>query len=434
MKKILLFITALLALGQTARAQVEWTIWEGSMNASSSGTAGNWDESLYLKNTNFNNLAVGDILSFKISKNANQESLAQIAFYKQLHITDPEESWPESDFGGGLTTYNDISGDFSFTVTSDILAVFNSSDFLNFRIAGRDFTLTKVTIRKNFSAIKTVLSTDNVSLGNWENQYEIESSALSNITGGDYLYIPATIDGWGQVQFYYDWTNLYNVQDTKHDVWAEVQAADVDNIKANKMHVKGQNYNCTGLYLYHPIAFSIGSIGMATFSADVAVSVPEGLEAYTAKVSGSSLVLTKIDDGVIPANTGVIIKGAEGTVAEFTATTSAATPDNDLSANTTPTTMTAGDYVLYNNGGSAEFRKVTATTLAANKAFLQASKLGSSGAPSLSIVFDDVTTAIQQVETARPAASSNIYTLGGQRVSQPGKGLYIVGGKKVVVK
>ena len=33
--------------------------------------------------------------------------------------------------------------------------------------------------------------------------------------------------------------------------------------------------------------------------------------------------------------------------------------------------MTAGDYVLYNNSGTAEFRKVTATELAANKAYQQ---------------------------------------------------------------
>lgn len=44
------------------------------------------------------------------------------------------------------------------------------------------------------------------------------------------------------------------------------------------------------------------------------------------------------------------------------------------------------------------------------------------------------TTAIQAVRTAQPAAPAAIYNLAGQRVQQPAKGLYIVGGRKVVMK
>ncbi|MBP5381084.1 MAG: hypothetical protein J6Y39_05075 [Bacteroidaceae bacterium] len=47
---------------------------------------------------------------------------------------------------------------------------------------------------------------------------------------------------------------------------------------------------------------------------------------------------------------------------------------------------------------------------------------------------DDPTTAIQSIETAPVAANAAIYNLAGQRVSKAVKGIYIINGKKVVIK
>ena len=46
----------------------------------------------------------------------------------------------------------------------------------------------------------------------------------------------------------------------------------------------------------------------------------------------------------------------------------------------------------------------------------------------------DPTTAIQNIETAPIAANAAIFNLAGQRVSKAVKGIYIINGKKVVVK
>ena len=451
MKKALLFICALLGLAGTAKADVEWTIWEGSMNASEGGAAGEWKQSLYLNNNNFADLAVGDVIYLTLTKNDGVEGDAQVAIYKQLYVKDGDtESWPESEFGGGLTTYNDVAGDFSFKVTSDILAVFQTEGFINLRLAGRDFTLTKVAIKKHFSAIKTTLSSDAKSFGDWKVGYWSSKESLANVAAGDFFYLPATrqttytegedvkdVTWWAAYLGDGDENSdtwKYDINSFNHDNWKKIEAADVENIKAHAIWVSGAYYNCTGLYTYHPVSsFSIGSIGMATFCANVAVSVPEGIEAYTATVSGSSVVLTKIADGVIPANTGVIIKGDEGAVVEFAATTTDNTYDsNVLTGTTAATTMTAGDYVLYNNEGQAEFRRVTATELAANKAYLPAAKIAS-GAPALNIVFGNETTGISAA-TAAAKANNRIYNLNGQEMKAAKSGLYIKNGKKFFAK
>ncbi len=96
-------------------------------------------------------------------------------------------------------------------------------------------------------------------------------------------------------------------------------------------------------------------------------------------------------------------------------------------------TLTLTNAYLVSNAGSqkAEFRKTTSGTLAANKAYLKIAQ----GSPArLSIAFeDDVPTGIS---TAANSLKSNnrIYNLAGQLVTQPAKGLYIVNGKKVVIK
>jgi hypothetical protein len=51
----------------------------------------------------------------------------------------------------------------------------------------------------------------------------------------------------------------------------------------------------------------------------------------------------------------------------------------------------------------------------------------------LTINFGGGTTGISQIENGE-LRIENVYNLNGQRVAQPNKGLYIVNGKKIVVK
>ncbi len=377
MKKFFLLLFSVIAFTSQVRADVEWTIWEGEINMST--TKGEWNNNLYLNNNNFKNLAKGDKLHLEFSKNEGVEGDAQIALNYQVEkvnkTNSEDKSWHETRFKDIYTSTSNCDID----ITDDILGYLEDKDdgtytyrFINIVIYGHDYTLTKVSIKKHFSVIKTTLSDENVQLGGWANQYEVESSKLSNVKAGDYFYVPATkqmtkddesaVDYW-QAQFYYNWNNLYNVNSVNHDIWAEIQEADVSNITSNVFHLKGQYYNCTGVYLLHPInSFKIGSIGMATFSADQEVTVPEGLnlKAYKATVSGNNVTLTQFTDNVIPANQGAIIVGNEGSVVEFAATSTGSTEKSDLKAVTTATDVTTlaesgyDLYVLYNNKNDKE--------------------------------------------------------------------------------
>ena len=58
---------------------------------------------------------------------------------------------------------------------------------------------------------------------------------------------------------------------------------------------------------------TITAAGYASLYSPVALTIPAEVTAYVGSVAGSTLTLTSIDDGIIPANTGVVLKGAAGT-------------------------------------------------------------------------------------------------------------------------
>lgn len=168
-------------------------------------------------------------------------------------------------------------------------------------------------------------------------------------------------------------------------------------------------------------------------------------DAYTATVSDSKVVLTKVDD--VQAETGLVLKLKDG---EDPATfyvplaVSSSTDKGSLKFSSTLTYNTWHDnggennkfYGLYVNGeGDAQFTLINCSaenevTIPAQKAFLLLNN-GIAQAR-LEVVFDDETTGISTLNTEDGA--ERVYNLNGQRVNAPSKGLYIVNGKKVVKK
>lgn len=432
MKKLITLLIALMALGGTTKADVEWTIWEGSLNMSN--TENGWDNNIPLDVTNFTSLEAGDLIYVYATQN-NGTSYVSKSFG-----TLTGEGWSWGDFSTTIS-FTDVTNnaDFYYTVTSEFITEISAYAFKGVNIRGCNYTASKVVIKKKNTMIKYSITDDDLQFGDWGGYWS--KDLPTTVKAGDFFYISATrntsVSYW-QGKFY-DGTNnpatwQYNFGGFNHDLWAKIMAEDVTNINANKVTAQAYYYDATGFYFYHPvISFTIGSIGMATFCANVAVNVPDGIEAYYATLNGdrTSVILTKISDGIIPQNTGVIIKGDEGSIVEFTATTTATTyPTNVLQGVTEATTMTAGDYVLYNDNGTAEFCKVTATELAANKAYLPASALA---AARLSIVFEDEASGISTVNMEQKS-DNRIYNLNGQVVNSLKKGLYIKNGKKYIAK
>ncbi len=191
------------------------------------------------------------------------------------------------------------------------------------------------------------------------------------------------------------------------------------------------------------VAVITGANGYATFSSDKALdltseNLPEGLVAYKAKVDGNNAIFTKLDQ-TVPANTGVLLKGAANTEYQIaTATESAAIEDNEFLATDGTTVVTSDDsnfiFVL-KKIGDLEFAKYVGTVpLPANKAYLSVPASNFAQGARLGIIFDGAATSIESVPTVRDTNAA-IYNLQGQKVEQLRKGsIYIINGKKVVIK
>jgi hypothetical protein len=188
----------------------------------------------------------------------------------------------------------------------------------------------------------------------------------------------------------------------------------------------------------------ITSAGYASFSStyDLDFSKVEGLKAFIATGGDdNNVTLEEVDDA--KAGTGLVLKGNEGTYsipAIASGTDHSAT--NKLWAITSDGTVGAAsdanytNYVLALQDSKVVFAPVTGSNTASVKAGQAALSLqtAGTGARALSISFDDEATGINTVESNTSIENDAIYNLRGQRVSQPTKGLYIVGGKKVMVK
>lgn len=174
---------------------------------------------------------------------------------------------------------------------------------------------------------------------------------------------------------------------------------------------------------------AIGSSSYATFHAPYAVTI-DGAKAYTlTKKSASAAELNELQ-GVVPANTAVLLissEGAPSAKAELHEEVAAFSGNNILVGSNFAYTKQAGDLFLGKKDGVAGFYEWKGTTLAANRAYIPAT----TAAGARAILFNGETTGINAA-TLNSDAQNTTYDLQGRRVEKVQKGLYIINGKKVV--
>ena len=178
----------------------------------------------------------------------------------------------------------------------------------------------------------------------------------------------------------------------------------------------------------------VSNAGYATLFYDKNLVVPTGVTAYKASVNGLNIALTDIG-ALIPAGTGVILEAAQATYNFIATNTDASAVDvsgNILTGTISATTKAALGGTVYTLGQNGEgvvgLRNYTGTDIRAYSAY----------ATSISsardfYAFDEDVTAISKVETKK-VENNVFFNLAGQQVAQPTKGLYIVNGKKVIIK
>lgn len=187
---------------------------------------------------------------------------------------------------------------------------------------------------------------------------------------------------------------------------------------------------------------TVGTSKYAAFCSPYALDFTDtDVKAYKAKVDGGMVVLTQVDN--VPANTGVILYCATPDTYDVPVIASAAAvTENELIGVTERTLVewtTGGDgkynYIL--QSGLFKMARVTdGGYLKANRAYLHTSydvTVTAAGARDyLDFAFDDDVTAVNEVKTTNN--TNEVFDLQGRRVTQPTKGLYIVNGKKVIIK
>ena len=158
-----------------------------------------------------------------------------------------------------------------------------------------------------------------------------------------------------------------------------------------------------------------------------------GVKAYAVKVDGNNATYTEVANNEFPAGTGVLLISDEGntSVSVYPTTSGVGTvTDNDLTGHYLAGTVSDA-LVLNKNGENVVgfYMLNSGSSLAANRAYLPASALGT-GVRALTLV--QGTTGIDAALVNGNA--SQVYDLQGRRVMNAQKGLYIVNGKKTLVK
>lgn len=187
------------------------------------------------------------------------------------------------------------------------------------------------------------------------------------------------------------------------------------------------------------VKVTIGKNGYTTFCSTKNFTTKgiADVTAHTASLSeGSKTVVDLVSVVEVPAGEGVIIKGEANATYYLPVIYDAnEVAGNILTGTTEATTIPANSvFVLNNVNGVEGFYNYGGTSMPANKAYISKSVLNDNGIKAFTVRWvDNETTAVHGVTgTAIGNGKNAIYNLQGIRVAKPGKGIYIVNGRKVV--
>lgn len=172
---------------------------------------------------------------------------------------------------------------------------------------------------------------------------------------------------------------------------------------------------------------TVTSAGWATYVPTHNVAFRSGTKAYIVELADNETArLTPVED--VPADTPVLLEGASGThTMDFLASSSTDVSHNCLQVSTGASID--GVYVLADGKNGIGFYLWKGGELNEGKVYLQ---IPTSSREFISL-FDDTTTGITEMKDEK-LNTKDVFNLNGMRVAQPQKGLYIVNGKKVVLK
>ena len=192
-------------------------------------------------------------------------------------------------------------------------------------------------------------------------------------------------------------------------------------------------------------AVTVTDAGYATYASDHDLNFTDkGIKAYIAITKGDGTGVTFTQINKVPAGTGVLLYKDGGTteaipVFDPSKVDADATTGNKFVRGTGGTVATDdGDnynYILNNGSNGIGFYRANGKKVAANRAYISIPQSESASLAKDFITmpgFDDDPTGVNEVNGSGLTVNGPVYDLQGRRIEKPGKGLYIVNGKKIL--
>lgn len=226
-----------------------------------------------------------------------------------------------------------------------------------------------------------------------------------------------------------------------------VTITEIDGNPKIKFYTEGIRVYIDDIIITQPkntIDIKLSSTGYASYCSLFALDLTptEDYEAWAVTAtSGDAVTFTKIP-GKVPANTPFILynssKAGESVsvpVIDDDDAGIATVAGNMLRGTISPTYVSTvnGDYTNFGLSGG-NFLKINDGVVKANKAYLPVLTSALPSDARLTIIFNDETTGVYEVRSKVEDIRAPYYDLQGRKVSQPRKGLYIVNGKKTLIK
>ena len=351
---------------------------------------------------------------------------------------------------GDVKHYPDIavgSTEFSFTVTNEELTEVSLKP--NYSAFSGDFSTEIASIslsieRFNILDTQTLYDTE-TTFDSWS--ASIELPAVPTAKTGDIIQVNLADEvsnqtfkfgdksnGWADIEGYTsDKMSGTSIEFVINDAFRDI-------LQAGNVVMQGMTYTASSIKLLTtdnsiPTA-TVSAAGYASCYFNIPVDFTEsGATAYIVSEVSDKISLTEVTK--VPANTGIVVKAAAGT---YTTKIIDAGDAESVTSLLTPVTAVGGytsvdgDYVLAKKTAGVGFYPISAgVVIAMGKSYLPASSM----AAHLDFLgFEEGnTTAIDATLKGNGKRTDNVvYNLNGQRVAQPTKGLYIVNGKKVIIK
>ena len=371
-------------------------------------------------------------------------NIGELAFYGCSGLT--SVTIPNSVTSIGEGAFSDCSG-LTSIVVEDGNPVYDSRNNCNAIIETATNTL--------HSGCKTTIIPNSVT--------SIGDEAFSHCSGLTSVTIPNSVTSIGQRAFAYCFKLLdvycyaENVPATESDAF---ESSSIQNATLHVPAASVERYKSSAPWsefgkivgLSREYDLTVSSVGYATLYLDFNTEIPESVEAYIAKeVVDRRLKMERVE-GVLPANTGVIILADEGTYAFIESNETPAVIEKNLLKGTVEKTEITAEantsyYVLSAPDGvvGMYLAKLTENKFwnNANKAYLPISygDLGiydeevDTGTEQLSrkFVFDfGDETGIDELKGENGREKSAVYDLSGRRVQKAQKGIFIQNGKVMI--